>query len=608
MDGAHVWLCWRGKQFDLTEGLVPEVPFLVSDAPAESPFTIHTGSSTGPTSGPLTPLFPRDRGAVRYSSNCRCGRWQRHEVSLTTEIINESPGTTLAFDFQTVEEEEQDEIVVPLMQDDDVSSRASSQDTPTPVKYLVLPGNYSGDSWACVAAMLLDPTIHVILTAKDSLEDLAESTDYDKIAAQFLEFAKQTEGVTNVNDRLHVTVGGMGQQGSDSAVASQATQAITDHKKADADPLIGWTFSSTSVIMRAAERMGVAALRSTLVGAFTAKSEAYDALVGRIASQGPCVLLNMRVGRPGNHPQHNMTKTIYSQLKKQITSAGFKIVRIGTYQNSTWTPKAQWMQDLKEDNGDGILIEIFPSGERADRRHTSYFWASVAKLPDVLGVMGGRSGSLDIAAFMGVRTFCWDIEKRDDAGFHEYVRQLLMFPIMSIGRRCTPKTLKGGHYFDQKKPAPTLGLETLDVDCWLTGHHILPAEPLHPEDLTKCLPFSKGVPTGRTRLLLVPLVYVEDLVDWYEGFPASKPAASSDDDDELGLLLEEQPPKPPQCVDCGEPARQRAEFTCGHVVYLCAPHAISYEAECGKCALATIESLLDIEKDRDWVRIQVGVA
>lgn len=512
-DDAHVWLRWRDKNINLTNNQKRNrLRFLVSTVPAESPFTIHTGTQEKPTSQPLLPLFPRDPGSVKYASNCRCENSKGHEIHLKMEILKKAPGTRLAFNFRTVNEKPQHEIVVPLKQGNSVSSRGSSKETPTPNKYIVLPGNYSGDSWACVAAMVLDPTIHVVLAAKDKVDK--KMTRYDEIAKQFSDFAQQA--IEDAKDRLLVSEGGMGQHGNAREVAKQAGLAIEKHKSKGADPLVGWTFSSTSVVMRAAEMKGLDELRKKLVDAFTAKSKSHDTLVKRIKDYGPCVLLNMRVGVSGNHPQHNMTQTIYKQLKKQIKNAGFKIVRIGTYQGAKETPGAKWMEDLQEEGEDGILIDFFEPGGRADRRHTAYFWSEVAKLSNVFGVMGGRSGSLDIAAFMGVRAFCWDINKRDDAGFHEYVRQLLMFPIMSIGRRCTPeKEPKSGHYFVPQNPSPAHGLEEVDVDCWLTGHHILPAEPLRSEDLTECLRLSEGGldEVGRKSLLLAPLVYAEDLVD-----------------------------------------------------------------------------------------------
>jgi hypothetical protein len=483
---------------------------------------------------------------------CPCGESSidpyedSHEVQLKYEIVERDPGVRCAPAFASIgaDENRLAPLAVPLMQDHSgVSATSSSHNEETTAKYIVLPGNYSGDSWACVAAMLLDPEVKVVLTMKDAeeyeeddeddekedfdddeemgtaprkekKEKKAKTSDYDDIARQFTEFARTTRGITNFEARFLVTVGGLGQQGSAGAVSAAAEKAITkDWSGKSGDPLIGWTFATTSVIMYAAERMGVRALTAKLVEAFAEPDRGYAELVRQIAGAGPCVLLNMRVGRRGNHPQHNMTATIYEQLKEQIAAARLNIVRVGTYQDPKWTPGAEWMLKLADSKGDGRLIEIFSKDARSNRKHIAYFWSEVAKLSNVRGVIGGRSGSLDIAAFMGVRTLCWDIAKRDDEGFHEYVRQLLMYPILSIARRCTPKTKKGGFYFDQKKPSPTLGIEPRDVELWLAGGNIIPAQLLRRADLRACTRLSAKVLNGREGLLLAPLEYVEGLIE-----------------------------------------------------------------------------------------------
>jgi len=77
---------------------------------------------------------------------------------------------------------------------DGVAFSLSSHHGATQTRYLVLPGNYSGDSWACVAAMLLDEDLKVVLPMKGSIENV--ETDYDEKAKQFYDFATTTKGVT----------------------------------------------------------------------------------------------------------------------------------------------------------------------------------------------------------------------------------------------------------------------------------------------------------------------------------------------------------------------------------------------------------------------------
>jgi hypothetical protein len=56
------------------------------------------------------------------------------------------------------------------------------------------------------------------------------------------------------------------------------------------------------------------------------------------------------------------------------------------------------------------VLELYKRDTPYDKRYTAAFWAIVAnEMQDVVfGLLGGRSGSMDIASFMGVNTCSWD--------------------------------------------------------------------------------------------------------------------------------------------------------------------------------------------------------
>lgn len=231
------------------------------------------------------------------------------------------------------------------------------------------------------------------------------------------------------------------------------------------DPLCGWTFASTSVIMKAVESRGRDEVIATLQGAFAGAPPAthpYHALVELVRRQGPCLLVNMRRGRDGNHPQHNMTLAIFRQIKGAAAAKGLAVVRVGTYQDESNTPGASWMDDL-DTTEDRVVVDLFTPGERANRSYTAWLWLQMSKLPGVSGVIGGRSGSLDVAAFMGNRVLCWDIP---DVSDHEYARLFLAFSIMSIARRERCLTKKGTD--------PGGLLAEIDLALWLDGVEVIP--------------------------------------------------------------------------------------------------------------------------------------
>lgn len=92
------------------------------------------------------------------------------------------------------------------------------------------------------------------------------------------------------------------------------------------------------------------------------------------------------------------------------------------------------------------------------KRRTALFWAVMADLQRmgfVHGLVGGRSGSMDIAALMGLNTLSWDSPK-PDAKQHSRLAQT--HPLMALGRL----------YNDSGK------LNQEDLINWLGGGHPAP--------------------------------------------------------------------------------------------------------------------------------------
>ena len=328
---------------------------------------------------------------------------------------------------------------------------------PAPHKYLVMPGNYSGDSWHIAAAMLLDPTIRVVIPTK-------AAGDFDAITNQTIAFLRAAgiaeDRILRDNSLSRYQMVSQGQ------AAAAARDVIERVEAAGANPVTGWTFASTSVIADAIANLGAAAVQQQLRAGFAADpgDGRYDAALATIAAAQPCVIINMRRGVGGNHPQHNITQEILDQICARAQAAHLNVVRVGGYQDERNTPGAQWMRDLDPARY-GPVVEIFPAGQRVDRRATAYFWSRVQALQaagQVSGIIGGRSGSLDVAAFMGLRTFCWDIQ---NAGDHEYARLCVARALMSIGQRAD----RADHRTD-----PSGALDQGEIDRWLAGQVIAP--------------------------------------------------------------------------------------------------------------------------------------
>jgi hypothetical protein len=187
---------------------------------------------------------------------------------------------------------------------------------------------------------------------------------------------------------------------------------------------------STTILMHHVKAQGKVAVISCLQKRFTESlplpdKMAMDAKVKQILqavrAQGPgkkAVLLNRRTGELNK--QHNTTDGIEAQIKELASKKNMFVIGIAT-------PKGK--------PGD---IDLFDSAgksqakqEFVDKRRTAYFWMQVSKYPkEIHGLIGGRSGSMDIAAFMGVNAFSWDEKKPSD---EQVLRLLQTYPLMHIG-------------------------------------------------------------------------------------------------------------------------------------------------------------------------------
>lgn len=77
---------------------------------------------------------------------------------------------------------------------------------------------------------------------------------------------------------------------------------------------------------------------------------------------------------------------------------------------------------IEEEDLDLFDVKGNPGGPLKDRRFTTAFWAQVYGLAEVFGAVGGRAGSLDVAAFMGLNFFEWDEPLLEEVEGREYDR------------------------------------------------------------------------------------------------------------------------------------------------------------------------------------------
>lgn len=350
--------------------------------------------------------------------------------------------------------------------------------------YIAQPTNYTGDKWHIAAALVLNANYKVIILKRN------QSGDEKGLAAGYSNFYTRV-GVGALKILHGAASGKMRQIG-------QAYWPKRAKEYADKDPdalvkkatkIVRMTFASTSGILKAVEERGVARVVRELRAAFLSGFDdqvARRKILARLAplqGNGRYLLVNMRCSH--YHFEHNITQAIYQQIEAAAGLRGITVIRVGIFEPgfSNHERFGAWMQGFNDATYGGRpidqrFIDIYGyreerQGFKVDELETAFLWATVAGLQNVVGIIGGRSGSLDIAAFMGVRTFSWDIVDNDP----EYIRMLLAFPLMSCGRRQGLGQDGRGRPGKQDAPSEALLaglLEPLALELWLAGEHVIP--------------------------------------------------------------------------------------------------------------------------------------
>jgi hypothetical protein len=132
------------------------------------------------------------------------------------------------------------------------------------------------------------------------------------------------------------------------------------------------------------------------------------ALLEKMFTEKPAVLFNHRIGKVNT--QHNSNMALLEQVQKLSTAAGFSFIVIAAGVDKPTLAKLK----IALKKGATPVFDLFmveTDAPRVDKRYVAQFWKLVAgaQTPKkVFGLIGGRSGSMDIASFMGVNCFSWD--------------------------------------------------------------------------------------------------------------------------------------------------------------------------------------------------------
>jgi hypothetical protein len=143
--------------------------------------------------------------------------------------------------------------------------------------------------------------------------------------------------------------------------------------------------------------------------------------------------VNMRWARQGQNQQHNISKRRFAQIveaAQELAAGGtpVELIRIGIPEKVKKDADLSWIREHDATCGsvdifaDACNDEHLTNAIWDSKLFQPYFWRQVCRHRNadlIIGMIGGRSGSMDIASFMGLRTASWD---RVDAGDQNYMR------------------------------------------------------------------------------------------------------------------------------------------------------------------------------------------
>ncbi len=329
---------------------------------------------------------------------------------------------------------------------------------PSPERWMIHPGAMTGDLWHLVAALHFDPKLRllVVWNRANEKDDLQANALLDLVDRLGL-------GVGDRVLRHSVNMGpgaSVGNRDARVLGAERVADAISGHRRGI--PLVGHTWASTSVLTQAALRGGYRpnrvpdALRDLFTEATAASTDfaryraAFDAYclgwLRRLQPGTHYILVNMRwTGEHGQNPQHNITQPRFNQivdLAQWLTNMAGKpteVIRVGRpelldRENCGWlagpgardTAAVDIYCDDRANAPTGLHQQIL-----TNKLYQPYFWRQVVASGRRASLIGGRSGGMDIASFLGVRTASWD---RPSATDQHYLRLHWAAPVTSIIR------------------------------------------------------------------------------------------------------------------------------------------------------------------------------
>jgi hypothetical protein len=351
------------------------------------------------------------------------------------------------------------------------------------------PARYSGDLWHLAMALYLDRRFQIAVVSHAPEDQQSEKPRREELESLVLPLLTAVDGHQNRYSSLKTV---MGQNLIDHEAA---LREVWSSPQPGTPVYIGSTVAATSVIVLSAARYGLqqamqrmrTCLEKTWAhegpgSSFVANQALIDQNIDRciqsinnanVGATPTFVFVNMRYSKTQNK-QHNISKARYEQISNECKNQTLILIRVGAPELVPVNLQDTALAFLRPSPQDTHLLDIYgdqvpihlaglPGAMNTDKRLQAYFWMAVqrkfaAAFPQgvLRGLIGGRSGGMDIANWMGMRTCSWDIVDRMDS---DYLRLHWAAAFTSIIMR----------------PANDPGrLDQAALAAWLSGNDIVP--------------------------------------------------------------------------------------------------------------------------------------
>jgi len=387
----------------------------------------------------------------------------------------------------------------------------------------------AGDLWHLAGALALDSNTQLQCVRSETFSGQDPLTDADKKVlrrfggiANLSKHARKNPGTGVVLDEGETAPRGTvvtWQDAVDYSVKSPITSPAPNKKPPLKTRLVGDTLSSTSIIVENARR-NAKQTRCQLNKAFinnpatTRRDNSRNKLLSNSVfalrvdyinhiykevaniQANKLLFVNMRFATGNQNLQHNITPGLLDQIIQAANQVNAQVVRVGlpenkdslnfnsqdltahnalvtkirNLSNSSLKDSVDIYAERKNANNDYLNEAIF-NAMFAEKTFQPLFWVALIDAckdakKEIVGLIGGRSGGMDIAAWVGMRTACYDRVNHEDQHYlrlHWAASYTSILRLLSNPRR----------------------LDTDALNYWVGGKDILPTLPDDPKGPSK---------------------------------------------------------------------------------------------------------------------------